>query len=1513
MSNDSELENKKYQAFISYRHADNTEPGREWATWLHQSIEKYVVPSELVGKPDGRGGKIPPRIFPVFRDEQALPANADLANSITGALDNTNMLIVLCSPNARASTYVADEIDYFKKLGHSDRIIAAMINGEPNTSWDTSKHKLGFSEQDECFPIPLQFKYDENGQPTKERAEPIAADFRINNDGKKEQGWTSPIAYRQQLKKQTSLDRNTIERKVNDYEKQLHLMLLKVIAGILGIPLDDLTQRDKEYQLEIEKQKARTLRKWLFGVFVLAIIAIAASIFAFINEKKALANEALANQQKNSAQISQSTSLMQLAQIENEKGNYDKALLIGLSGISGDYGGPRPAIDNTDALKTAIKQNRKIAELIHNDFVKDSIVSSNEKYLAVQLENNIEVWSLETLEILHSFSHNSVIGKILFTPDSKNIVSIADNTLVVWNIETGTQDSNIEHSINFTDLIVGPNNQYFATISKQGFISPATIILWQYGSSQPLATIETQRNVDSVDFNLSGKSIIAHYHDQFELFTVKSMLTETYLGKGTFKEIPNKKLALFFYDETADLVSTDGAGLYHEMIHESEITSVEFNVLGTKVLIKERSGQVTLWSIDDKNIVDTFFAKEVTFNQRGDAVYIYEVGNNTLTYQPLNEKDNNIVIATKSSIRSVLLSKNPEQVFVNFENHMELWNVSKRQIEQTFYFGMNTPSIKQIESHDLLLATFSSLENDFYDDKTMVWTLANPNIEQVFSHENIDSVDVNVACQKIVSYSHHLLKIWSSTSNKLLHELRFTDQIFRVSSTEKGCLSVVHFLNDNKKIVDLDTSEIKAIPMEGLSNLELSSDGQFAYRWEKGSKQYNILAGKEWNVISAPQLDSPLTNITVSPTDNVIAVTFSSKTYIVDIPSLEVLQTIQHEPLEPIIKFSPDGQLLVATITEHSAHGIVYLWSTKTGRLVAQFEASSPIYDFNFNQNMDLLATTTKAGDVYIWSIPDKKLTNTFSLSGPAYYPQFGPQDKTLLVTYSPASVYGGLTGGFGVGHESRYAVVFNLDTGVELQAITGKADTNKATFIQSDNTILFPVTQHQFALINTSKLSIHDEAIAKLPKSRTCLTPSERYELGLDNFTDEEWDKVHCKGLSSNQGTMRMLLRAIGQNDMAKFKTAIANGVHFQQPNKYGAPVLNTAIQLRRNRMAIELVKLGANPNSKMGGKTPLMATIQSSSDAGIVKSLIDSGADVNATSSEGSTALHLAVQKHHTSTIEELLEAGALVDMENTYGYTPLDIAIEQRHEFDFEILKRMLSSVPDLQAKTSIVNRYIGFISADDSDKTEANQLIDSHLVELLLSINKSATGELDEAGNTSLMKAIANDNNGVAIALMSASQLNLNQKNDEGMSALLLASRKLQLTIIETLLNNKVKINAVDNKGMNALHHAIEGISSKSQSKEEDNVVRIRILKALLKSGINQQQLMGEHQISPLTYAVMYEQIDTVSLLLEAIPQADLLNQKGMSALGMAKHMKSIGTKNMEPIIDLLNAHIQKGKH
>lgn len=270
----------EYWAFISYRHLDNQQLGRQWATWLHQQLESYDVPEDLVGKTNERGDVIPERIFPVFRDEEELPAEADLASSVRAAVERSKYMIVLCSPRSAESKYVGEEVAYFKQRGKGDRLLAVMIEGAPNASWDIGKQKAGASPYQECFPKALMHPVAPDGTLDESvRAEPIAADFRILPGG--QQGWTNPAAYREALEAQGTHRTKAIRELVDEYEKKLQLGLNKVLAGALGVPLSTLTQRDKAFQLEKARRRARTLAAWLTVSTLLAIGAVVGGVFGW--------------------------------------------------------------------------------------------------------------------------------------------------------------------------------------------------------------------------------------------------------------------------------------------------------------------------------------------------------------------------------------------------------------------------------------------------------------------------------------------------------------------------------------------------------------------------------------------------------------------------------------------------------------------------------------------------------------------------------------------------------------------------------------------------------------------------------------------------------------------------------------------------------------------------------------------------------------------------------------------------------------------------------------------------------------------------------------------------------------------------------------------------------------------------------------------------------------------------------------------------------------------------------
>ena len=189
----------RFRAFISYSHRD-----AQLAGWLHRSLEGYRIPKHLVGS-ETLSGPVPARLTPIFRDREDLPAATDLSAAVKAALAASDSLIVICSPAAAASPWVAREIETFHVL-HPDRpVLLAIAGGEPA----------------DCFPPAIRVL----------AAEPLAADLRKSGDGRR-------------------------------------LGLLKLIAGITGLSLDRLAQRDAQ------RRQRRVMAGTLVGGAALLLMAV---------------------------------------------------------------------------------------------------------------------------------------------------------------------------------------------------------------------------------------------------------------------------------------------------------------------------------------------------------------------------------------------------------------------------------------------------------------------------------------------------------------------------------------------------------------------------------------------------------------------------------------------------------------------------------------------------------------------------------------------------------------------------------------------------------------------------------------------------------------------------------------------------------------------------------------------------------------------------------------------------------------------------------------------------------------------------------------------------------------------------------------------------------------------------------------------------------------------------------------------------------------------------------------
>ncbi len=233
----------------------------DWAEWLATELGEYRVPDQLVGKPGVRGDLIPRSL----RDGTTLELpeeNHALSKEEKIRLLSFDFLIVVCSPQSANSKAIGGRIAFYKAEGRSDRILAAIVDGVPGAS------ENGVSSS-ECFHIGLRREIGGDGEITQKKTEPLAADFRLNG---RHRGWHDLGKLKATLTR-GGMSAEQADKAVQAQLERLGLMRLKLIAGMLGINLGELTQRESVYV-----QRSASGRRKILAVGALTAISLAAML-----------------------------------------------------------------------------------------------------------------------------------------------------------------------------------------------------------------------------------------------------------------------------------------------------------------------------------------------------------------------------------------------------------------------------------------------------------------------------------------------------------------------------------------------------------------------------------------------------------------------------------------------------------------------------------------------------------------------------------------------------------------------------------------------------------------------------------------------------------------------------------------------------------------------------------------------------------------------------------------------------------------------------------------------------------------------------------------------------------------------------------------------------------------------------------------------------------------------------------------------------------------------------------
>ena len=248
-----------YDAFISYSHAKD----KPIAAALQAAVQK-------LGKPWYRR-----RALRVFRDDASLSATPHLWPAIEQALAESRFLIVLASPEAAASPWVAKEVAYWLEHKNAETLLIAVTNGR--LVWDNAARDFDWAA---ATPLP-----------------PVLAG-RLAHEPK----WVDLSAYR---------------GGANPRDAKFIELAADFAAAIHGIPKDDLLSQ------EVRQQRRSLTLAWSAAATLVLVTAAAAWQWhaAVKSERFAVAETARAERNFGAAKETVDSVIFDLAQgLQNVEG-----------------------------------------------------------------------------------------------------------------------------------------------------------------------------------------------------------------------------------------------------------------------------------------------------------------------------------------------------------------------------------------------------------------------------------------------------------------------------------------------------------------------------------------------------------------------------------------------------------------------------------------------------------------------------------------------------------------------------------------------------------------------------------------------------------------------------------------------------------------------------------------------------------------------------------------------------------------------------------------------------------------------------------------------------------------------------------------------------------------------------------------------------------------------------------------------------------------------------------------
>ena len=423
-----------FDAFISYSHAADA----GLAPILQRSLHGFARPW------------FRRRAMRVFRDISSLAATAGLASAIEGVLRETRYLILLASPRAKKSPWVAREVSFWCENKSSETLLIVVTDGD--FKWDDAANDFDW-EATSALPTVLTGQFAE---------EPLVVDLR----------WARSV------------------KRLGPRHPSLREATATLAAAIHGRPRDSLIGDD------IRRHRHAIQVAVLAGVLILGFAGVATWQYGSARRERDNAIE----------QAQQATSLALSASSRLQLEDHPKtALLLGLEAYKLRQR-PEARSALVAALQVAARTGAGPILRGHSDIARAAVFTPSGQTLVSGGDDGlVRVWDVQRRrerDYSPLKGHDNIVMAVDVSPDGRTVASGAwDGTVRLWRLGRQQPDGG-------TVLRRGGAVDSVAFSRHGNLLAVASgpdVEVWAYRRGDQLTELTVDEDVDQVSFSPDGR------------------------------------------------------------------------------------------------------------------------------------------------------------------------------------------------------------------------------------------------------------------------------------------------------------------------------------------------------------------------------------------------------------------------------------------------------------------------------------------------------------------------------------------------------------------------------------------------------------------------------------------------------------------------------------------------------------------------------------------------------------------------------------------------------------------------------------------------------------------------------------------------------------------------------------------------------------------------------------------------------------------------------------------------